>query len=303
MFSELNKIATIFSIKDLENLTGIQAHTIRIWEKRYGILSPERTDTNIRYYNISNLKKLLNVHLLNQAGMKISNIAKLPESELLEKVRELESTLQGDTQYQNSLLLAMFQFDQALFENTYNKMTAESSFRRVFLDFFVPLLQKVGLDWQSDSITPAHEHFISNLIKQKLHINIERVQQTSVQIRDRVFVLFLPENEIHELGLLYIHYELILKGYRSIFLGQSVPMENLSSVQILYDNICFISYFTVQPWKDDVHSYLVKFRKEVLVEKKDQLWILGMNCQDVKLGADLEGIKRYEGIEDLLAGL
>ncbi|MEQ9062906.1 MAG: MerR family transcriptional regulator [Vicingaceae bacterium] len=300
MFSELNKVANSFTIKDLENLSGIQAHTIRIWEKRYTILNPERTETNIRHYDLQDLQKLLNVTALYNRGMKISKIAKLNNDELQNTVREEISVGRGEDQYVGSLILAMLNFDQAQFEFIYNRMTAETSFRRVFLDVFVPLLHKLGLDWQSHSITPAHEHFISHLIMQKLHINIERVQQAKSTTEKKVFALYLPENEIHEFGLLYIHYELALKGYHSIFLGQSVPMSSLKPIRQVYDEVYYISYFTVQPWKEDVVKYLEDFYSEFLADNNDQLWILGRNTTEITVPKSVQRISKFEGIEKLI---
>jgi len=271
----LNNIATRFTIKDLENLSGIKAHTIRIWEKRYGILTPERSDSNIRYYNSANLKKLLNVTLLYNAGHKISKIAELTEEALSQTVVDHISKGGDDSGYMDALILAMINFDQAQFEQTFNRLIAEFSFRHVFLDVFVPLLFRIGIHWQSDNITPAHEHFISNLIKQKLQISIERVQQTVPKTNGVVYVLFLPDNEIHELGLLYLQYELLLRGKHVIYLGQSVPMDNLLALQSVFKKITFISYFTIKPAADEVDMYLEQFSRLLLNNRKDSLLITG----------------------------
>lgn len=271
----MNNIATRFTIKDLENLSGIKAHTIRIWEKRYGILTPERSDSNIRYYNSANLKKLLNVTLLYNAGHKISKIAELTEEALSQTVVDHISKGGDDSGYMDALILAMINFDQAQFEQTFNRLIAEFSFRHVFLDVFVPLLFRIGIHWQSDNITPAHEHFISNLIKQKLQISIERVQQTVPKTNGVVYVLFLPDNEIHELGLLYLQYELLLRGKHVIYLGQSVPMDNLLALQSVFKKITFISYFTIKPAADEVDMYLEQFSRILLNNRKDSLLITG----------------------------
>lgn len=271
----MNNIATRFTIKDLENLSGIKAHTIRIWEKRYGILTPERSDSNIRYYNSANLKKLLNVTLLYNAGHKISKIAELTEEALSQTVVDHISKGGDDSGYMDALILAMINFDQAQFEQTFNRLIAEFSFRHVFLDVFVPLLFRIGIHWQSDNITPAHEHFISNLIKQKLQISIERVQQTVPKTNGVVYVLFLPDNEIHELGLLYLQYELLLRGKHVIYLGQSVPMDNLLALQSVFKKITFISYFTIKPAADEVDMYLEQFSRLLLNNRKDSLLITG----------------------------
>ncbi|HAW52718.1 MAG TPA: MerR family transcriptional regulator, partial [Flavobacteriales bacterium] len=175
--------------------------------------------------------------------------------------------------------VAILTFDQNKFEHTYNKLTAEASFREIFLEVFVPLLHKLGLEWQSQSINPAHEHFISNLIKQKLLINIEKVHNSGIRESDKTYVLFLPENEIHEFGLLYLHYELLLKGNYSVFLGASVPMSSLKSVRENFKHVHYISYFTVKPAKEDVASYLHAFSDELLAKEGDAFWLTGRNTQ------------------------
>ena len=298
----LNTIKDKFSIKDLENLSGIKAHTIRIWEKRYNILLPDRTESNIRYYNTKNLQRLLNVTLLYNRGLKISKIGGLTDPEIQNLIREEISKGEVREDFVNGLKLAMLNFDSALFNATYNKMLAEMSFRYIFIEVFIPLLNSVGLYWQSESITPAHEHFISNLIKQKLHINIERVQQSKFT-DDQVYVLFLPSNEIHELGLMYIHYDLILKEKHSIYLGQSVPVENLKSLQKIYKQINFISYFTVQPDRNAVSEYLKNINDRYLKEREDSLWILGRNTEGIVLEKDWDRIKSFENIADLIKNI
>lgn len=296
----LNSIEAQFTIRDLENLSGIKAHTIRIWEQRYKLLEPHRTDSNIRYYNIENLKKLLNVSLLYGMGYKISKIASLADQDLKAEVKSQATKGGSMLGYSDSLVLAMLDFDQGLFEHTFNRLVAEFSFRQVFLEVFVPFLHKIGLHWQSDSITPAHEHFVSNLIKQKLHLSIERVQQSVPTETDRVFVLFLPDLEIHELGLLYIHYELLLKGYQSIYLGQSVPMDNLGAVQPLFERVTYVSYFTVQPAADDVKDYLAEFSAEILSRPGDLLWVTGRNTKKLDGPQMGKQIKLFNNIDEIV---
>lgn len=299
----MNNISTLFSIKDLENLSGIKAHTIRIWEKRYKLLKPERTESNIRYYDLENLKKLLNISILNSQGHKISRIASYTPEELEARVREHTSDNDDHEHFINSLKVSMLNYDRNLFEHTYNSLVAESSFREVFVEVLVPFLQNIGLEWQSNSITPAHEHFITNLVKQKLLVNIERVQQVLPKDPDEVYVLYLPINEIHEFGLLYIHYELLLKGRYSVFLGQSVPTDNLKSVQKIFRKIHFISYFTVKPDPDDIISYLEEVNNEVLTTRKDSLTILGRRTTDLELPDHLQNIRVFKDIVKLAKSL
>jgi DNA-binding transcriptional MerR regulator len=298
----INNIRTKFAIKDVENLSGVKAHTIRIWEKRYELFEPKRTETNIRYYSVGDLKKILNVALLVDKGRKISKVSKLTNEELREEVvLEITNSISSNG-YENSILMAMLNFDQFQFETIYNKLTAEFSFRDIFNNLFIPLLDKIGLQWQSDTITPAHEHFISNLIYQKLHVNIEKVSQSGIVRTDKVFVLFLPSNEIHELGLLYIKYELSLKGYKTIYLGESVPVSSLDSLADLYDNIVYVSYFTVFPPKDKVLSYLERFTKAYLQED-DKLWVLGRNSADVDVVPFGGKVKTFKSIEGILSNV
>jgi len=296
----LNNIKTEFTIKDLENFSGIKAHTIRIWEKRYNILKPNRTDSNIRYYDINNLQKLLNVSLLNTNGLKISKIAELPDSKLNAAVRELVAKSGVDSQASNSLKLSMLNFDENLFNVTYNKLVAQTSLRDVFKNVFLPFLNEIGLLWQVNSITPAHEHFISNLIKQKIHINVERLQLSSPTNFDKVFVLYLPMNEIHELGLMYLHFELLLHGYQSIYLGQSVPVANLNDVQKVYDNVCFVSYLTVEPSRMSVSEYVETVRNTVLSESDNELWLLGRKLSEIEDKSAFENVKLFDSIDLLL---
>lgn len=288
----MNNIATLFSIKDLENLSGIKAHTIRIWEKRYALLVPNRTDSNIRYYDLDNLKKLLNISILNSHGYKISKIADLSSDELEAKVREYISGHQNKEHFVNSLKVAMLNYDRNLFEHTYNTLVAESSFRDVFVNTLIPFLQRIGLEWLSNSITPVHEHFITNLIKQKLLVNIERVQQVLPKNPEHVFVLYLPMNEIHEFGLLYLHYELLLKGKYSVFLGPSVPIDNLKTIEKVFRKITYISYFTVKPATDEVMRYLTEVQDLLLKDTNHDFIAFGKQTAPF-----IEEIKQLSGIK------
>ncbi|MEH6682639.1 MAG: MerR family transcriptional regulator [Sediminicola sp.] len=275
----MNNIRKTFSIRDLENLSGIKAHTIRIWEKRYNLLSPERTTTNIRNYSLASLQKLLNITLLYSNGHKISKIAKIPEGDIPILVREIVAKNSFKDHAINAFKLAMVNFDQTMFFNTYNRLLADKSFRDIFNDVFIPLLNELGLLWQTDTISPAHEHFITNLIKQKIVINTEKLQSLEPTKTHKTFVLFLPENEIHEIGLLYINYEIVLRGYKTIYLGQTVPTDSLDDLTKYYQNLYFVSYFTVEPSRDRLDKYIEDFTEKVGNGTSPQLWILGHQIQ------------------------
>lgn len=270
----MNNIKTKFSIKDLENLSGIKAHTIRIWEKRYGILKPMRTDTNIRFYDSDNLRKLLNVVLLHKHGYKISKIGTFDDEKIPQMVRQIVSKKSAGHHAINAFKLAMMNFDQSLFFKTYDSLLAEKKFGEVFYDVFLPLLEEVGELWQSGTITPAHEHFICNLVRQKVFCNTEEVQIKEPTKTDRTFILFLPEFEMHELGLMYLHYEITVRGYRSIYLGEGIPLSSMKTMKELFPNITFVTYFTVEPQADEVENYVDAIQSQIM-DGDSELWVFG----------------------------
>lgn len=271
----MNNIKSVFSIKDLENLSGIKAHTIRIWEKRYNVLEPMRTDTNIRVYDSNNLQKLLNITLLHNHGYKISKISKNNSKEISELVKKIITEKNARNHALNAFKLAMMNFDQTLFTTTYNELLSKKTFKDVFVEVFIPLMEEIGLLWQTETISPAHEHFISHLIKQKILVNTEILQNSNPTKSDKVFVLFLPENEIHELGLLYLNYELVYNGYKTIYLSESIPLEDLKSMPNYFENICYLTYTTVEPDKDNINNYIKEFNDKILSLNNSELWIVG----------------------------
>ncbi|WP_225034586.1 MerR family transcriptional regulator [Winogradskyella sp. SM1960] len=271
----MNNIKDRFSIKDLENLTGIKAHTIRIWEKRYNLLEPKRTETNIRYYDLASFQKLLNVSYLNNNGYKISKIATIASDKIPALVKEIAAESNTDNHAINAFKLSMLNFDQSLFYKTYKSLLSEKTFEEIFYNIFIPLLTEIGLLWQTDTITPAHEHFISQLIRQKILINTEKLQENQNYNSDKTFVLYLPDNEIHDIGLTYINHEVIRHGFRSIYLGQSIPIESLLDLKNYYNNIVFISYFTIKPEKENLSDYFQKFSDLILTSLDTEFWVLG----------------------------
>lgn len=276
----MNNTKSIFSIKDLENLSGIKAHTIRIWEKRYNVLEPMRTDTNIRTYDLASLQKLLNITLLHNHGYKISKISQLSKERIPQLANEIISDKSVKHHAISSFKMAMMNFDHSLFFTTYNDLLSEKSFKEVFYDVFIPLIQEIGFLWQTDTITPAHEHFISYLIKQKLLTNTEKIQTKPPTKSDRIFVLYLPTNEIHELGLMYLNYEILSLGYKTIYLGESVPVESLKDMKKYFDNITYICYSTVEPDKNEINNYIQKLNDEILDETSN-LWLIGRMIENI----------------------
>ncbi|MDO7171525.1 MerR family transcriptional regulator [Mariniflexile sp. AS56] len=299
----MNNIKSTFSIKDLENLSGIKAHTIRIWEKRYNLLSPNRTDTNIRHYSIPSLQKLLNIAYLNNNGYKISKIANFTEEEIPLLVKEIAIKSNPENFAINDFKLAMFNFDEGLFKTTFNTIIKTKSFTDIVYTVFFPLLNDIGLLWQTNTITPAHEHFLAVLIKQKILLQIELLENVAPHPSTKTFVLFLPEYEIHEIGLLFINYQLKEKGFHTIFLGESVPKKNLKDIFNFYSNIYFISYFTIYPEEENISSYIEDFNHLLLKDSNSKLWLFGqklVNYTNLELP---ENITIYKSLENFVKDL
>ncbi|WMW78560.1 MerR family transcriptional regulator [Flavobacterium sp. 20NA77.7] len=295
----MNNIKTTFSIKDLENLSGIKAHTIRIWEKRYNLLEPMRTDTNIRLYDIQNLQKLLNVVLLTKFGYKISRISKLSTIEIENYVRKVQNEKTANNHALSAFKMAMLNFDQQLFLNTYDELLSEKDFGVVFLETFIPLLEEIGILWTTNTISPSHEHFISYLIKHKILVNIEKHVSNNLDTSENVYVLFLPENEIHDLGLLFLHYEIVSRGNHVIYLGRSLPIEDVAELNNHFKSVTFVTYLTVTPEEDNIIDYLKEFKAKALTNEKNELLVFGRRTEYLTNFSDAK-IKVYPEIAHFL---
>jgi len=217
-----------FTIKDLENLSGIKAHTIRIWEQRYSFLKPNRTGTNIRFYSNEELKKILNVALLNKYGFKISHIDKMNDAEICEKILALNQQEALQERIVNTLIKNMIDLDIETFEQVLDDFIIARGIERTIAQIIFPFLEKLGILWLTNHINPAQEHLVTNIIRQKLIVGIESVNST-IRI-NRSVLLFLPETEYHELGLLFMNYMLKNKGVDTIYLGCSVPLRDVEYV-------------------------------------------------------------------------
>ena len=215
-----------YSIKELENLSGIKAHTIRIWEKRYNLIKPDRTDTNIRYYCDTELKRLLNVAILNRHGVKISNIAHLTDAQLTERVVSISNDPSDAENNIENMVLAMVDMNEARFDKILSRYIMNEGFENAVIRIIFPFFEKIGLLWQTGSINPAHEHFVSNLFRQKLMVAVDNLAVTD-NISAKKFVMFLPEGEYHELGLLFYYYLVKKSGKLVYYLGSSVPYSDV----------------------------------------------------------------------------
>jgi len=244
-----------YSIKDIEKFTGIKAHTIRIWEKRYRVIDPERTDTNIRYYSDADLKKLLNISILNRNGFKISDIVWMGEDELSEKVLQVTQRIyDADTQLEG-LVVAMIELDELKFDKLLSSSIIKFGFEQAVLQVIYPFFERVGLLWQVGSISPAQEHFMSNLIRQKLIVAIDGLAM-GIANDSKTFLLFLPEGEWHEIGLLFSCYILRKRGYKVVYLGQSVPYDNLKEVVNLRNCNVLLTQFISAITDEGLQDYI-----------------------------------------------
>ena len=217
-----------FTIKDLENLSGIKAHTLRIWEQRYNFLKPSRTFTNIRYYSNDELKKVLNIALLNKYGYKISHIDKMSAVEINEKLLSLNQMEAQQERIVNDLIKNMIDLDLDTFEDTLDKFIIARGIERAITQIIFPFLEKIGILWLTNHINPAQEHLVTNIVRQKLIVGIEGVS-SSLKL-NKTILLFLPEGEYHELGLLFMYYILKSRGATVIYLGANIPLNDVSYV-------------------------------------------------------------------------
>jgi len=284
-----------YSIKDLEQLSGIKAHTLRIWEQRYNLLCPKRTDTNIRYYDDADLKLILNVALLNDNGYKISKIASMELSEMQEEVMKLtDRTLTHDDQI-HALTICMIEMDEERFDKTLSTNILKLGFEQTMLNIIYPFMSKIGVLWQTGAINPAQEHFISNLVRQKLIVAIDG-QIPSVG--GKKFLLYLPQGELHEISLLFATYLIKNKGHKVIYLGQNTPDEDLDSVYNLHQPDYLLTVITTSPAaefaQDYVNAISAKFSKAEILMTGYQ--VIGQDLRfppNVKLLNYIRDIKEF----------
>ena len=231
-----------YKIKDVEVLTGIKAHTLRIWEKRYGILVPERTDTQIRTYSDEELSFLLNISLLNKHGIKISKIAALTKNQIAEKVWDFHGISVLDTSGEQ-FVLALIEMDERLFTNTLQAVIDEIGLERAFNEHLIPFLDRIGVMFLVGSINPAQEHFMSNVIRHKVIAETDSLPIP--EVKGHKVLLFLPEHEWHELGLLFYQFLLRKQGVASFYLGQSLPYDSLvKSINFLRPTVIISSWLS-----------------------------------------------------------
>ena len=261
-----------YSIKDLEKITSIKAHTIRIWEKRYGIVKPLRTETNIRYYSDEDLRHLMNVAILNKFGYKISNIQSMSVAEVAQSVIELSNQDIDNDHLVDNLVMAMIELDEQRFDKITSSAIIKNGFDDTFENLLRRFLEKIGVLWQTGSVNPAQEHFISQLVRQKLILAIDG--QHDQKENHKTFLLFLPEHEYHEMALLYMYYLIRKAGHQVIYLGQNVPLVNLKDIFEIHKIDYLLTSFTANICSEDLSDFFAEFN---LWYSNKQI-LMGGNC-------------------------
>lgn len=248
-----------YKIRDVEVLTGIKAHTLRIWEQRYGVLVPERTETKIRTYTDEELVYLLNIRILIDHGMKISRLSEFSPTEIRAKVAEIKlKTPAGSAQ--EKLIVSLVEMDEFVFNDTMNELIQETSLEETFKQCLIPFFDRIGVMWLTGSINPAQEHFISSLVRQKIVSEIDKLPVPKQ--RQHPVMLYLPEHEWHEIGLLFYHYLLRSEGVYSLYLGQSLPYDSLVLSIEKVQPRCIVTSWLTSVEEGFIHGYFSQLRRQ-----------------------------------------
>jgi len=288
-----------YSIKDLEQLSGIKAHTLRIWEQRYDILKPDRSDTNIRSYNDNDLKLVLNISLLKDHGYKISEISKMSPEELSKEVLLISDKHLNYPDQIHALTISMLDLDEERFEKIVSTNTLQFGFENMMVNIIYPFLNRIGTLWITGSIGPAQEHFISNLIRQKLIVAIDG-QLPSLRQGAKKYLLYLPEGEMHEISLLFANYIVRSRQNKVIYLGQSLPFNELNFAHGIHKPDYIFTVITSVPGQNEIQKYVYKLAKEFPSSK---ILLTGYQVvgQDIDCPDNVEIITQIKYLMDIAA--
>lgn len=288
-----------YSIKDLERLSGIKAHTIRIWEQRYNILNPDRTDTNIRSYNDEELKLILNIASLVRAGGKISHIVKLKPKEIVSRIQDLVANPNSINEFFalqiDNLVIAMLDLDDAKFDKVISTSAIKYGFEETMLQIIFPFLQKVGIMWRTGEVSVLQEHFISNLIRSKVLVAIDGYSNTQSANAEK-WLLFLPEGELHELGLLFSKYLLNSRGKHVMYFGQSMPGDELIHYCKEKRPAYLLTFFTAAYSEQQIVQYLEKLSAKIPTST-----ILAAGAQVYGMKPQWANVRFLSNVNDLIS--
>lgn len=287
-----------YSIRDLEQLSGIKAHTLRIWEQRYNIIQPKRTDTNIRLYDDQDLKLVLNISLLKDHGHKISEISKLSLNEMSKAVITITDQKLSYPDQIHALTLSMIDLDEERFEKIISTNFLQNGFTNTMIYIIYPFLNRIGTLWVTGSIGPAQEHFITNLVRQKIIVAIDG-QVVKYHPDSKKFILYLPEGELHEMGLLFASYIIRSRHHKVVYLGQTLPFNELIFAYDVHKPDYIFSVITSVPANDEVQAYVDKL-SEQFPDAKILLTGYQIVGQDIQLGDNCKIINKIDDLVEIL---
>jgi len=289
-----------YSIKDLERLSGVKAHTIRIWEQRYSILKPERTDSNIRLYRDHELRMLLNISLLIRHGSKISHVSRLSSQEICLKVQQLVKSPASSNEYFDAqidnLVFAMLDIDASATNAIFDSAISRFGVEQTIMALIIPFLSRVGMMWSTGEASVFQEHFLTNLIRERVIVEISNCKNQEVDSGD-CYVLFLPEAELHEMGLLFASYLLKKRGKRVIYLGQNMPLFEIIQFSNLYKPTYLLTFFTAGYSFGSIKEYITEISGKVL---HSTILIAGSSHQQGALPL-VDNVCFLKHVEDLIS--
>ena len=290
-----------YSIKDLEQLSGIKAHTLRAWEQRHKLIIPKRTSTNIRFYGDDDLRIVLNTSVLLESGLKIGQIAKLSAEEISEKALEASPYTGLYTYELNELKMSTLNFDLPRFEAVMAHCIDKFGVHKTFQNIIGDYIQELGKFWLAGNVSISQEHFMSSLIRQKLFSAIDSLESPAIP-KSGTYALFLPTNELHELGLLYLTYVLKERGEHVFYLGQSLPKEYLQDLLNHQPVTHLISAFTTHPDVEQMEDYLTEL-DDMVEENSVKVHLTGYQFQQFHTEMSWKNIQIHQSLKDLSAAV
>ena len=288
---------TEYTIDQYSKITDIPKISLRTWENRYGYLIPKRTSTNIRVYSDDLLVQGLNTKLLLENGFKISKVCSMTADEMKSAINTLKNSTNQNTKinyYLNNFIVSAINFDEYQFNILFDKALKEFEFIELYKIIILPILQKIGILWLTNQMSPSQEHFLSELIKQKMYSLIDQESRNNVPSKEK-WLLFLPENEFHEIGLLFAKYILVSKKYNVIYLGDNLPIKSLNGVvekhSINYVLMFLLANYSVKKAEDYIKKCQEIFKSSMIcvVTNYTKVKVDSSTSSRVKLIHDLDG--------------
>ena len=289
-----------FSISQLARYSGIKPHTIRMWEQRYNALTPNRSEGNTRYYDNKQLRRLLNIVSLMESHYKVSELCSMPDKELFNLVNELPNKEEHDDInefFVLQLVSAGMSYDELNFDKIFSHCLLKYGIKEAYIKVIYPMLRRVGVMWTADALEPAAEHFISNQVRQKLFTVIDSLP--AVKTSEDSWLLFLPENEFHEIGLLFANFLIRQSGRKTIYLGANVPLESLFVAVKETSSEKVLLFLAHNDLPDETQNYLDELslflgNKKIFVAADPSLF------ENIKTGKNIHWLNSPQGLQQQL---